>query len=83
MFVKLRKHRKLHKAIIGGSMNGHMRLNLEQIVTKGFLMEMGSTISGTSNQEKLPQNFPSEGPLRGCQSTPGGPWGVNLKKKIL
>ena len=64
-------------------MNGHMRLNLEQIVTKGFLMEMGSTISGTSNQEKLPQNFPPEGPLRGSQSTPGGPWGVNFKKKFL
>ena len=62
-------------------MNGHMRLNLEQIVTKGFLMEMGSTISGTSNQKKLPQNFPPEGPLRGPQSTPGGPWGVNFKKK--
>ena len=32
---------------------GHMRLSLEQIVTKSFLMEMGSTLSDLSNQEKL------------------------------
>ena len=64
-------------------MNGHMRLNLKQIAKKGFLVEMGSTINGLSDQEKLPQNFPPEGPLRGSQSTPGGPWGVDFKKKIL
>ena len=57
--------------------------DLEQIATKGFLMEMGSTIIGLSNQKKLPQNFPLEGPRRGPQSTPGGPWGMNFKKKNL
>ena len=31
--------------------------NLEEIATKGFLMEMCSTISGLSHQIKLPQNF--------------------------
>ena len=66
---------------IDGSMKGNMKLNLEEIATKGFLMEMGSTIIGLSNQKKLPQNFPLEGPRRGPQSTPGGPWGMNFKKK--
>ena len=59
-------------------MKGNMKLNLEEIATKGFLMEMGSTIIGLSNQKKLPQNFPLEGPCRGPRSTPGGPWGVNF-----
>ena len=44
---------------------------------------MGSTIIGLSNQKKLPQNFPLEGPCRSPRSTPGGPWGVNFKKEIL
>ena len=66
---------------VDGSMKGNMKLNLEEIATKGFLMEMGSTIIGLSNQKKLPQNFPLEGPRRGPRSTPGGPWGVNFKKK--
>ena len=57
--------------------------DLEQIATKGFLMEMGSTIIGLSNQKKLPQNFPLEGPRRGPRSIPGGPWGVNFKKKFF
>ena len=72
-----------HKKTLDGSMKGNMKLNLEEIATKGFLMEMGSTIIGLSNQKKLPQNFPLEGPRRGPQITPGGPWGVNFKKKIL
>ena len=74
----------MHKTfIVDGSMKGNMKLNLEEIATKGFLMEMGSTIIGLSNQKKLPQNFPLEGPRRGPQSTPGGPWGMNFKKKFF
>ena len=57
---------------LDGSMKDHMRFNLEEIATKGFSMEMGSTISGLSHQIKLPQNFSLKGPLRGPRSTPGG-----------
>ena len=68
---------------IDGSMKDYMRFNLEEIATKGFSIEMGSTISGLSHQIKLPQNFSLEGPLKGPQSTPGGQWGVNFKKFFL
>ena len=56
--------------------------NLEEIATKGFSMEMGSTISGLSHQIKLPQNFSLEGPLRGPQITPGGQWEGKFQKNF-